>query len=154
MQANHVSRAAAASLLCLLGLSSAHLVAAADLPPEAPSARPLPRSHITSHGSWYPAKAVRSHLQGRVLVEFKIDPKGHVTDARMLESDADPLLQHQALTLLQSTVFDVSEPQSVATNGLPFRATYAFCLRPCGPLSPYAGSELIPVTSASIPGPR
>jgi TonB family protein len=168
MRTRLISRATAFLLVALLGVSAVRTVAVSDPPSSAtessapnnpvtpddqvtPPARPLPKSHTSSQMSWYPARAVRLHLQGRVLVEFKIGATGQAIAARVLESDADPLLQQQALKLLQSTTFDVSDPQSNAADETPFRATYRFCLRPCAVLDPYQRSELVTITGASIP---
>jgi TonB family protein len=111
----------------------------------------LPPSHHTYQVNWYPASAIRSHQQGRVLVEFRIAANGQVVAPHVLQTDAASVLQQQALKLMQQTSFDISESGSDASNDTPFRATIRFCLRPCTPLEAYPGSELITITGASIP---
>jgi len=59
-----------------------------------------------------------------VLVEFKIDAKGRPTDASVLESDAEVLLQTHSLKMLQATLFDVADPRFNPADETPFRVTY------------------------------
>jgi len=99
---------------------------------------------------WYPAKAKRSGSQGRVLVEFKIDAKGRPTDASVLESDAEVLLQTHSLKMLQATLFDVADPRFNPADETPFRVTYRYCLKPCAPLDPYERSNLITISATRI----
>jgi TonB family protein len=115
-----------------------------------PLARELPKFRMSSDVIWYPAKAARLHLQGRILLEFKISPTGQAMAARVLESDADRLLQDHALRLLQHTTFDVADPRFNVADDTPLRATFRFCLRPCAPLDPYPGTEIITITGNRI----
>jgi TonB family protein len=85
-----------------------------------------------------------------VLLQFTLSPTGRATAARVLESDADRLLQDHALRLLQQTTFDVADPQFSVADDTPFRATFRFCLRPCAPLDPYPGTEMITITGNRI----
>ena len=115
-------------------------------------ARKLPKSRLYSSVDWYPAPATRLHLQGRVLLQFTISPKGQAMAARVLESDADRLLQDHALILLQHTTFDVADPRFNAADDTPFRVTFRFCLRPCAPLDPYPGTEMITIMGSTRAG--
>lgn len=50
----------------------------------------------------YPQEAVRQGIQGRVLVDFVIDEKGHVTDVRAVKS-SHPLLEEEALRVIKAS---------------------------------------------------
>lgn len=50
----------------------------------------------------YPDEAVRQGIQGRVLVDFVIDEKGHVTDVRAVRS-SHPLLEEEALRVIKAS---------------------------------------------------
>ena len=50
----------------------------------------------------YPRAAQEQGIQGRVLVDFIIDEKGHVTDARVVRSP-DPLLAEEALRVINAS---------------------------------------------------
>ena len=50
----------------------------------------------------YPEEAVRQGIQGRVLVDFVIDEKGHVTDVRAVKS-SHPLLEEEALRVIKAS---------------------------------------------------
>ena len=73
----------------------------------------------------YPKDAYRKKIQGVVLLEFVVDEKGRVADARVLE--AVPGLNQAALDTIESWRF---APATV--NGVPVRvkaqAPVAFCI--------------------------
>lgn len=50
----------------------------------------------------YPQEAVRRGIQGRVLVDFVIDEKGHVTDVRAVKS-SDPMLEEEAVRVIKAS---------------------------------------------------
>lgn len=50
----------------------------------------------------YPQEAVRHGIQGRVLVDFIIDEKGHVTNVRAVKS-SHPLLEEEALRVIKAS---------------------------------------------------
>ena len=50
----------------------------------------------------YPQEAVRQGIQGRVLVDFIIDEKGHVTDVQAIKS-SHPLLEEEALRVIKAS---------------------------------------------------
>ena len=50
----------------------------------------------------YPREAVRQGIQGRVLVDFIIDEKGHVTSVRAVRS-SHPLLEEEALRVINAS---------------------------------------------------
>ena len=50
----------------------------------------------------YPQEAVRQGIQGRVLVDFIIDEKGHVTNVRAVKS-SHPLLEEEALRVIKAS---------------------------------------------------
>jgi len=50
----------------------------------------------------YPQRAVEEGIQGRVLVDFVIDEKGHVTDVKAVRSP-HPLLEEEALRVIKAS---------------------------------------------------
>ena len=50
----------------------------------------------------YPQEAVRQGIQGRVLVDFIVDEKGHVTDVKAVRS-SHPLLEEEALRVIKAS---------------------------------------------------
>lgn len=50
----------------------------------------------------YPVEAEREGIQGRVMVEFTIDKKGHVKDAKVVRG-VDPLLDAEALKVVSAS---------------------------------------------------
>ncbi len=50
----------------------------------------------------YPQEAVQQGIQGRVLVDFVIDEKGHVTDVKAARS-SHPLLEEEALRVIKAS---------------------------------------------------
>ena len=50
----------------------------------------------------YPQIAVENAISGRVFVQFVVDQQGNVVDAQVTRN-VDPLLDHEALRLIQST---------------------------------------------------
>lgn len=100
----------------------------------------------------YPPAARRLGVQGRVLVEFTISPRGRVGSAPIvvmaLEPEGQIILREAALSYLRSAEFDV--PSDWEASGGPrhkFRFSFVFLLRPCreaGPCeepAPYFGAD-------------
>jgi protein TonB len=56
--------------------------------------------HISKHKR-YPSEARDRRVQGVVTVSFSIDGKGHVTNVRLLKGSGSPLLDDEALEILQ-----------------------------------------------------
>ncbi len=50
----------------------------------------------------YPKAAVEQGIQGRVLVDFVVDEKGHVTDVKAVKS-SHPLLEEEALRVIKAS---------------------------------------------------
>jgi len=137
--------------LAALGACAALQPVPRDPPPDVavhPS-RKLPKSQVEMHTDWYPAHAKSRGLQGRVLVEFQINRNGRATSEKILASDAPSMLQDSALSLVKSSIFDVSGIDLADT--MPFRVTVLFCLSPCGKMVPFAGTDLITIAGSPPP---
>jgi TonB family protein len=113
--------------------------------------RKLPKSQVEMHTDWYPAHAKSRGMQGRVLVEFRIDRNGRAISEKVLAADAPSLLQDSAFDLVKSSVFDVSEPGIDLTDPTPFRVTVLFCLSPCGKMVSFPGTDLITIAGSPLP---
>ena len=103
--------------------------------------------------AYYPARALRLHLEGRVLVEFRIDKAGKAFGAKVLQSDADPTLQSYSLRLLNNTSYDAD---SVGINpDASYRITMLFCLDNCSKFTEYPESDdLYTIHTDPLPPPR
>jgi TonB family protein len=116
-------------------------------PPDDLPVRKLPHSKLASTVDWYPAQAKRANLEGRILVEFNIDPSGRAHVLKLAAAQADPMLQAAAVELVRHVAFDISDPNLDAANPAPFRMSVTYCMFPCkDALVPYAGYENVTVT--------
>lgn len=110
----------------------------ATTPPPLSDARQLPHPTIPNV-DYYPQEARRRELTGRVLVELRISANGSAIDMRVVQAEADPILQQGAMRLAGAARFDVSDPKYDAADPRPFYLPVVFCLEKCGDLKPYPG---------------
>jgi TonB family protein len=110
--------------------------AAPDPPP-----RKLPTMRFASNIDWYPAKAKRQLLTGRVLVGFRIDPSGKAVSRQVLKAEAPRILRDAALDFVGDATFDTSSPGYDAADPTPFAISVRFCIIDCGTLVGYPGYE-------------
>ena len=132
---------------CATGQSPALVPGVAPAPNVVPApssdtpARKLPHFKISNSIAFYPARAKRLSLTGRVLVEFQIDKSGTPTGLRVIQAEADPSLQSAALDLVRHAQFDLSDPTYDAADPASYRVSVSFCLVTCGALTPFPGYE-------------
>jgi TonB family protein len=91
--------------------------------------RKLPKVANFGGHDFYPAEAVRRHLEGRVLVELHIDSGGKPINVKLIQAEAGSVLQTQAVHLVRQMRFDVTSPGFDTTDPSPYRVTVRFCLR-------------------------
>jgi TonB family protein len=111
-------------------------VSAQDAQSDAPQSLALPKlKKLPSNAIYYPDDAKRMGAQGRVLLEFGIDDKGHPTQVVIQKSDGDKMLAKSAVKILNGLVFDLSTvPDSEGRAGHQYRLSFVFELTPCGKL--------------------
>jgi TonB family protein len=112
--------------------------------------RKLPRAHFDMRNDPYPEQGKRQHLEGRVLVEFQLDPSGKAVSLKVVQAEAAPILEAAALNVVRRTKFDVSSPSFNAADPTPFRVTVRFCLMSCGSITPFPGSEDVAITGSPL----
>jgi TonB family protein len=100
--------------------------------------------------SYYPQFALLRHLEGRLVIEFRIDQLGNTVDARIVRSNADTILQATALRLVQGTRYDLGsfavDPATL------FHTSVVYCLDHCAESADSADSDsFVEITDASIP---
>ncbi|MBV8851772.1 MAG: TonB family protein [Sinobacteraceae bacterium] len=99
----------------------------------------------------YPAQARSEHLEGRILLAFRLSRGGAPVGPRIVKADAAELLQQQALELLRSTTYEL-EAHSVDPATV-FHATVIYCMDHCGDFGEYPESNsLFKFTSIPLPG--
>ena len=103
-------------------------VLAQDPQSDAPQSLALPKlKKLPSNDIYYPDDAKRMGAQGRVLLEFGIDDKGHATQIVIQKSDGDKILAKSAVRTLKGSVFDLSTVQdSEGRAGHPYRLSFVF----------------------------
>ena len=146
--------------LCLLVASCA-----TDAPPPQlsvtpltlpPVARRLPHFKVDFNHDAYPVDAHRRDSTGRVLIAFRIGADGRATDLWLSRSEAEPVLQSAALSLVRDIRFDTADPAYDPQNATPFGISVRFCIVNCYALVPFQGYEAndVAVTGSRIsPGP-
>src|SRR5580704_17073865 len=117
--------------------------------------RKLPKVANFGH-DFYPAEALRQHLEGRVLVELHIDSGGKPINVKLIQAEAGSVLQTQAVYLVRQMRFDVTSPGFDTTDSTPYRVTVRFCLRtPHQPsdctIELYPDTDDTAVTGTSLP---
>jgi TonB family protein len=98
----------------------------------------------------YPEQGKRRNLQGRVLVEFAIDPRGAPVSVTISQADADPVLQAGALKLMRAMRYDVTSAGFDAAESLPFRLTIKFCLPDCTGIATFPDSEELTIRGGPL----
>jgi TonB family protein len=102
----------------------------------------------------YPEEGKRRHLEGRVLVEFRLDQSGKPVSVAILQAEADRILQAGALKLIQNTRYNMSAPGFDATDPRPFRLTVKFGLPNSTRFATYPGSFEVTVSGSPLPAGR
>jgi TonB family protein len=111
---------------------------------------PKPNFRAMGNEDYYPLRAKRERLQGRVLASFKIDSAGRTTSTELLRIDAPPMIADAACTLLHRAKFDVSKP-GVDTGGSgTYLTTVRFCLNNCDQIALFPDTHDITITAAMV----
>ena len=113
---------------------------------------PVPKfSFINRHEDFYPPKARRLGLEGRVLLAFDIRANGKADNVIVVSSE-DPTLDPAARALLGNLKFEVANG-AAASEGRPYLFGVAFCLSPSShPTTFDAGIEKITVAGSRVKG--
>jgi len=141
-----------AALLALLALSvllaacATHPAAGGSAGAVVPPEHRVPPITLGITSDPYPTQEKRKKITGRVLVEFQINAEGGSVAPRVVEADADPLLQAAALDIVRNAKFDVSAPSYDSSGKTFYRYGVRFCIFGCGSLAPYPGYEEILVS--------
>ncbi|HKT74588.1 MAG TPA: energy transducer TonB [Steroidobacteraceae bacterium] len=146
MLRTRVFLAAAASAVVAIGNAQDASVATNPLQPA--QLRTLLR-HLPEV-SYYPEFAKIRHLEGRLLIEFRIDASGNTMDAKIVRSDADVILQATALRLVRGTRYELGSRDVNPTTV--FRTTVVYCLDHCDSAAAYPDSDSsVQISGGDIP---
>jgi TonB family protein len=109
------------------------------LPDEAPvtESQPLPvLPKIKAQGTfYYPDKAKRLNVQGRLLLGFKINDHGRAAEIKIDSAEGSQILADSAVTIVRSLVFErPAAPASAVLGSQLYRMSFVFELTPCGRL--------------------
>jgi len=120
--------------LALIGWTMMPSAAVADETSVAePQSQPaMPRMKVLG-SIYYPDKAKLTSSQGRFLLEFAIDGRGHVAQINMESAEGDKILSDSAVALLKGLVFERPSVPGPAMSQR-YRMSIVFELKPCGRL--------------------
>lgn len=93
---------------------------------------------------WW-AEAKRRHLEGRVLVGFKIDAQGNTFEQAVVQSEADDVLEKAALDAVQHIHYDLNslknEPSLKVDPQTTYFMTIIYCLGHCERFSSFPNTD-------------
>jgi len=146
------------SILASAVAAYACFVSASALPLEARSAHlepaelhSLPR-HLPPL-TYYPVFARLKKLEGRLLIEFRLDADGNTVDAHIVQAEADSILRATALRLVQGTSNELGSLHIDSSTR--FRTAVIYCLDHCGSVANYPNADAsIQITTGSLPQPE
>ena len=99
----------------------------------------------------YPSTARAQHREGRLLISFRLDHDGNTLAAKIVQAEADELLQARALELLQGTRYDTGS-FSIDSRTM-FYVTVIYCMDHCEEFAEYPKSNsLMKFTAIPYPG--
>lgn len=99
----------------------------------------------------YPSAARAQHMEGRLLISFRLDHDGNTVGAKIVQAEADEILQARALELLQGTRYDTGS-FGVDSRTM-FYVTVIYCMDHCPELAEYPKSNsLMKFTAIPYPG--
>lgn len=102
--------------------------------------------------TYYPVFARMKKLEGRLLIEFRLDAQGNTVDAHIVQADADSILRATALRLVQGTSYEVGSYNIDSSTR--FRTEVIYCLEHCGRVANYQNADAsIQITAGSQPRP-
>ena len=84
--------------------------------------------HLSKHKR-YPGEARNRRVQGVVTVSFSIDHTGHITDRRILKGSGSPLLDEEALAMLERADPLPAPPEQSSTAALSLSLPIQFNIR-------------------------
>ncbi|MBV8852400.1 MAG: TonB family protein [Sinobacteraceae bacterium] len=145
------------SILAFAASACACCVSASALPLDTRSAhlepaqlRSLPR-HLPPL-TYYPVFARLKKLEGRLLIEFRLDAEGNTVDAHIVQADADRILRATALRLVQGTSYEVGSLNIDSSTR--FRTAVIYCLTHCGSVANYPDADAsVQITAGPQPQP-
>lgn len=143
--------------LCLAMLSTAQSQETANptpaqAAPEADQPHRLPGiKNLPTRPDPYPEQGKRRHLEGRVLLEFRLDPSGKPVSISIVQAEADPVLQAGALKLVQNIRYNMAMPGFDATDPRPFLLTVKFGLPNSPRFATYPGSTELTISGSPLP---
>jgi outer membrane biosynthesis protein TonB len=80
-------------------------------------------------------------------MEFEIDRRGKAVSIKIVQAEADHILQDGALRVIRGTTFDVRSLQFDAANSIPFRVTIKFCMPNCSGIATFPDSQEVAITA-------
>jgi TonB family protein len=110
----------------------------------------LPR--ILAFGAdYYPPASARLGEEGRVLLEFQVNETFRPGGVAIREPDPSPRLNEGARRLINTLVFDRSDPIK-PKPGITYHATIIFCLQPghCDRIVPFPNTVIIVVMGVRL----
>jgi TonB family protein len=111
--------------------------------------RKLPQTKLSSTAN-YPVEGLRRDLQGRVLIELGIDQDGKPAAVKIIQAEADRVLQDAAMRFVLNMRFDVTGPGFDVGDSTPFRVTVKYCQPNCGLIATFPNSNEITISARRI----
>ena len=111
--------------------------------------RKFPKMKLSSLAN-YPVEGLRGNLQGRVLVELRIDRNGIPTGVKIIYAEADRVLQNAALRFIRDLRFDVSSSDFDVNDPTPFQATVKYCQPDCKQIAIFPNSNEITISARRV----
>ncbi len=98
--------------------------------------------------TYYPVFARLKNLEGRLLIEFRLDAEGNTVDAHIVQANADSILRATALRLVQGTSYEVGSLNIDSSTR--FRTAVIYCLAHCSSVANYPNADAsIQISAAS-----